>query len=345
MMRSFMFFALGILILAVGCATEREIVAEKEDDELLDVPNQAYLGQELAGDIPVVFAPGLVSAGENEMSVCLSPDSKVFYLFRTAPIYTPRFMLESRWTEKGWTRFQEVSFFDHKRNDSYHFYAPDGKRSYFQVSGERVLANGKKDPQDLFYVEKTEAGWGERTLIDFGERFAGLEAYPTISLKGELYFSALYEGKNRDLFFSRLEAGRFSDPQRLPAVINSPRGEYHPFIAPDGSYIIYDSAKENGFGGLDLWINFRNEDGSWGEAINLGQSVNSQTSEMRPYVSPDGKYLFFASDRRLEIDPGSEPLAGDELAKVFEQPGNGLQDIYWMKADFLWELKNEKEEQ
>ena len=327
------------LVFSISCNPSPQGNVAEVDESILDLPSTAYLGQDMPGDRPILFAPGIVSGGENEMSVCISPDGKVLYLFRTAPVFTPRFMLESRWTEKGWTQLHEVSFFDPDRRDSYHFYSPDGKRTYFQFNENRQISHGKVDPQDIFYVEKTDSGWGERVRIDFGDEFVGLEAYPTVSLEHELYFSALYEGRNRDLFFSRFEDEKFSDPERLPPVINSPRGEYHPFIAPDGSYIIYDSAKDGGLGSLDLWINFRAEDGSWGEAVNLGEHVNSEASEMRPYISPDGKYLFFASERRQDIKLPETALGSKELATAFDQPGNGLQDIYWLKADFLWELK------
>lgn len=337
------------LILAVAaslcsCQSADNHYGSLDKADLLPVPSSEYLGQIPPGDQPQLFAPGIVSAGENDMSVSISPDGKTFYLFRTAPFYSPRFMLESKWSGNGWRRFSEVSFFDKKRADSYHFFAPDGQRSYFQVFETRSFADGTEDIQDLFYVEKTDDGWGERIRIDFGSEFRGLEAYPTVALNGNLYFSALYQGENRDLFFASYLDGKYSDPQRLSEFINSPEGEYHPFIAPDESYIIYDSGKADGMGNLDLWINFRLENGSWSEGINLGSQVNSENSDMRPYVSPDSKYLFFASDRKQEITLPIKKLDSYEVEAIFGKPGNGLQDIYWMKADFLWELKKLIEE-
>ena len=42
---------------------------------------------------------------------------------------------------------------------------------------------------------------------------------------------------------------------------------------------------------------FRKDDGSWGKPMNLGKAVNSEAADLRPSVTPDGRFLFFTSDR------------------------------------------------
>jgi hypothetical protein len=56
---------------------------------------------------------------------------------------------------------------------------------------------------------------------------------------------------------------------------------------------MWDSEKDTGFGNNDLYISFRQRDGSWGSAINLGAKINTGAEEGGAYVTPDGKYLFF----------------------------------------------------
>jgi hypothetical protein len=53
----------------------------------------------------------------------------------------------------------------------------------------------------------------------------------------------------------------------------------------------------------DLHVSFWREDGSWTEPLNLGEGVNSSSAEVRPYVSPDGRYLFFTSNRPVGSAP------------------------------------------
>ena len=67
----------------------------------------------------------------------------------------------------------------------------------------------------------------------------------------------------------------------------------HRYSRPDESYLIWDEQGENGHGGADLFISFKQEDNSWGAAINLGDTINTSANEGGATVTPDGKYLFF----------------------------------------------------
>jgi Tol biopolymer transport system component len=85
----------------------------------------------------------------------------------------------------------------------------------------------------------------------------------------------------------------------------------HPAIASDERYIVFDSDRPGGLGETDLYVCFRRPDGSWGEAVNLGERVNSPGSESIPHFSPDGKFLFYTARR----------------------------DIYWLSTDLIDELR------
>jgi 7,8-dihydropterin-6-yl-methyl-4-(beta-D-ribofuranosyl)aminobenzene 5'-phosphate synthase len=62
---------------------------------------------------------------------------------------------------------------------------------------------------------------------------------------------------------------------------------FHPGIAPDEKFIVFDD--NNG-----LYVSFREGDGSWGQAVSLGEILGERITTI-PSVSPDGKYLFYAS--------------------------------------------------
>ena len=66
-----------------------------------------------------------------------------------------------------------------------------------------------------------------------------------------------------------------------------------PFIAPDETYIIWDGQRDSAVRNAELYISFRQKDGSWGEAIKMGDTINTEASEFAASVTPDGKYLFF----------------------------------------------------
>jgi len=82
--------------------------------------------------------------------------------------------------------------------------------------------------------------------------------------------------------------------------------------------MIYCSTMPGGLGGDDLFVTFKSSDGSWIKPIHMGSVINSAKSENRPYVSPDGKYFFYASTKR------------------------GYRDIYWVDAKIIEELRTKE---
>lgn len=90
------------------------------------------------------------------------------------------------------------------------------------------------------------------------------------------------------------------------------------YTAPDESYMIYCSMMPGGLGDDDLYITFKTADGSWSEPVHMGAEINTDKSENRPYVSPDGKYFFYTSTIR------------------------GNRDIYWVDAKIIEDLKQKE---
>ena len=71
------------------------------------------------------------------------------------------------------------------------------------------------------------------------------------------------------------------------------------FIAPDESYIIFCSARKSGFGRGDLYISFKDENGGWQEAQNMGKPINTEKHELCPFMTSDGRYLFYTSNQNI----------------------------------------------
>jgi len=71
----------------------------------------------------------------------------------------------------------------------------------------------------------------------------------------------------------------------------------------------------------------------------MGDKINSRFHEVAPYVSPDGKYLFFCSFRPNPPPYGKHRLTYMEIKKLLDGPGNGRGDIYWVSAKIIEELK------
>jgi hypothetical protein len=97
-------------------------------------------------------------------------------------------------------------------------------------------------------------------------------------------------------------------------------------VALDESFIIFSSFR-GGLGRSDLFISFRKSDGDWAKPVNMGPKINSAYKDEYPYLTPDGKYLFFNSNR-----PSSQ-----NRKAIPDGPGN----IYWVDAKIIYDLKKE----
>ena len=84
----------------------------------------------------------------------------------------------------------------------------------------------------------------------------------------------------------------------------------HAFITRDHKTIYFSSDMAGGIGGCDLYITERKSDGSWGDAKNLGPDVNTTWDEDAPFLSPDGKTLYFSSN-------GHEGFGGYDIYKTY----------------------------
>ncbi|MDO3386907.1 hypothetical protein QWI17_13755 [Gilvimarinus sp. SDUM040013] len=140
------------------------------------------------------------------------------------------------------------------------------------------------------YRERIDDDWSE--LKSLGSVFDKISIMSlTVSKNGTYVFDE--RDKVGTLRYSRIVDGEREAPRPFSKEINTGKWTAHPFIALDESYIIWDSERRGGFGGVDLYISFREKDGSWGAAINLGDKINTSGADSGAKVTPDGKYLFF----------------------------------------------------
>jgi hypothetical protein len=137
---------------------------------------------------------------------------------------------------------------------------------------EKPGVNGdlSSDGKTMFYLnqyrERTDDGWSE--LKNLGSAFEDIEIMRlTTSSKGTYVFDEFPRDGKGNLRYSRLINGEREAPKLFSKEINTGKNNVHPFIAPDESYILWDSERDGGYGGSDIYISFRQQDGSWGGAL------------------------------------------------------------------------------
>lgn len=102
------------------------------------------------------------------------------------------------------------------------------------------------------------------------------------------------------LFSSRLVDGKWEEPKGLPFNDN----EYsvgHATISKDGKWLYFASNMPGGIGGVDIYKAEIKENGTYGEAVNLGKKVNTEGDEMFPFFHASGEMLFFSSNGRVGL--------------------------------------------
>lgn len=107
-----------------------------------------------------------------------------------------------------------------------------------------------------------------------------------------IYQDSLGDGQVK---YSTLIGETWSAPVKLGSDINTKYWETHCTISSNGNELYFVSDRPNGLGKRDIYRCYKNSDGTWGKSENLGAIINTPYDEDAPFLSPDGKFLYFAS--------------------------------------------------
>lgn len=285
-----------------------------------------YLGQTPPGDVPELFAPGIISTGKEHSAAMFTPDGAEVWFGRMFPAAIWFSRLENGvWSEPA------VAPFSVENGDLYPHLAPHGNALYFctarDFDGLPELTS--RGDGRLCVTRRTASGWtGVRPLapeINFSDQRCQL----AVSQHGNLFIAARnpeQPDRSLDFFVFRMPDQQLEPPDLFTNALSSSTPDHSPFIAPDESYFIFSSFR-SGMGRSDLFISFRAPDGHWTKPVSLGPRINSAAKDEYPHVSPDGKYLFFNSNRPSALNDRTIP----------DGPGN----IYWVGAGFIEQLREE----
>ncbi len=275
-----------------------------------------YLGQPLPEKTPRLFARGIVSTRAGMYgTIVFSPDGREAFWkpeLSNALLFTK--------IENGCWSAPRGFPFTAKESIDVPFYSLDGRRLLFMAGSPNP--QGIVDKEGIWFVERRGAGWSEPKPFDTVVNSASMHWQFSMDRSGDIYLNS--EG---GICRARFEGGRYLAPEPLPAPINLKHseeekyraGEVGPFISPAGDYLIF---AKFGRGAL-LFVCFRMSDGTWSEPRNLSERLQTEGNDSAAHVSPDGKYLFFQSQRR-----GSGASRG----------------LYWVDAGVLEDLRPKEKE-
>ncbi|AZI27259.1 hypothetical protein EA772_18650 [Pedobacter sp. G11] len=131
-----------------------------------------------------------------------------------------------------------------------------------------------------------------------GVNTADPEYFPALTADGETMIFTRQVNGNEDFWTSQFKNNAWSLATPLSAKINTTRyNEGAQTISPDGKYLFFTGCnRPDGLGRCDIYVSHR-EGKDWGEPYNVGKPVNSEYWESQPAISPDGRTLYFISNR------------------------------------------------
>ena len=283
-----------------------------------------YLGQKPPGLKAEIFAPGIVStANYTEVLDVFLTNKEQIVFYRNlpcAPAGHPVFYttLTTEIKNGKWTLPSPVIYFKGPNNPELSL-IPDENIISFphnrSIDGTKVSPNGF----DIWVARKTKNGKYHIRWLGPKINSKKHDSWPSMTKDGTIYFYSDREGGmgGTDIFFTKLINGEYSKVESLGLPVNTKYNESDPYVARDGSYIVFCSGSplRKGYGKGDLYITFKKKDGSWSETINMGKGINSVSSETRPMLTKDGKYIFFSREN------------------------GGTLDIYWVNTKIIEDLR------
>ena len=280
-----------------------------------------------------LFLEGLISTPFKERDMTISKEEN--HLLFSIHSYNEdvRMIVEMRKENGSWSVPSVVSF-SGSYKDIEPMFAPDNKRLFF-ASDRPMFEGDASNDYNIWVVERKANGWGIPSPLDSLINTEGDEFYPSVTKNGTIYFTATRKegiGKE-DIYYSKFESNAYSKPVCLDTAINSATYEFNSFIDPDEKFILFSSyQRADGLGGGDLYISYQ-KNGKWQPAKHLKEGVNSTNLDYCPFVSADGKTLYFTSNRKAKKSIKSV----EDLRLELESPNNGFDNIYKIPFEGIFE--------
>ena len=265
--------------------------------------------------IPQIFMPGSLSGPASEDCLSLSPDGNtaVYDISSGKNV----FIVTAHRVNGTWST-PEIAPFSGVWKDHDPALSPDGTFLVFASNRPTTMGNPSQGNWGtLWKVERMPDGkWGTPNLLPPTVNFSTRTYAPSISADGSLYFIAPNPAGIMHIFRSQYRGGTYE--KAVEQEVGNPRAhEKDPGIAPDESFVVFDSNDPGKKGDPDrLFISFREGD-HWGKAMDLGDEVNAGNNPWGSHIGTDGTTLYYTSDRTEAVSyPRAPTQAEADLGRL-----------------------------
>lgn len=260
-----------------------------------------YFGQKTPGLTAEIFAPGTISVnGRYDFGISFSPALDEVY-FSVQPTEGPADIHFSTIENNKWQPIKKAKFTQgQKAGEMEPIVRADGNRIYFTGYSADFTH------EEIWYVDRVAKGWSKAVKLDSPINDDAV-MHLTQAKNGDVFY---LNRSKRKIYSSAYKNGEFPQVQ----AVNLKTGS-HPFISANQDYLLVQARNKEDDERKDseIYVYFKQKDGTWTKPINLGEAVNSSFHERVASVTPDGKYLFFSR---------------------YNEEG-GIANLYWVSADVI----------
>ncbi|CAM1359623.1 WD40-like Beta Propeller Repeat [Tenacibaculum sediminilitoris] len=285
---------------------------------------------------PKLFLPELFNGLPNVRDFSMSKNENEFYFTVESYLKEYSFIAYSKKVNNKWQKPEVVSF-SGQYKDLEPFLSPDGLKLFFASNRKNNDSGEVKKDMDIWYVTRKSLSDNWSNPINIGSTIntSANEFYPSVTEKGDLFFTAEYENSKgkEDIYVSRLINSVYTKPIPLDSGVNSEKYEFNAFVAPDESFIIFTSyGRKDDLGRGDLYISKKGGNNEWLPASHLS-SANSNKLDYCPFVDLQTNTLYFTSNPSSVAKVLPKKMTLKEFNNYLNSNPNGLSRIY--KIPFL----------
>ncbi|MBL7900737.1 MAG: OmpA family protein [Bacteroidia bacterium] len=186
------------------------------------------------------------------------------------------------------------------------FYLDDQKVIFSSARRGGVVTDPEKQDSryfcDLYFSQLEDTIW--QRPVNFGRPVnTSLHEGSAVFTPEEVMLFTRWSDNNRKeafIYMARTNGGKFYEAMKLGTNINLPGYKSHqPYVTADGRHLFFSSNRPGGKGGFDIWMASIDEDGFVGEAVNLGEPVNTESDEITPFFHDISNTLYFSSNGHI----------------------------------------------
>jgi Tol biopolymer transport system component len=276
-----------------------------------------------------LFGENVISTPDDEFGAQFSPDGRTLWFSKSVPRFHIDTIFVSNNRDGRWST-PEIASFSGIWHDYDPTITPDAQQLFF--ISDRPLVEGAAHPNyDIWVLDRTAHGWSEARNVGAPINGSWSSHFAIATRDGTLYFTSDHPGGKGylDVWRSRRVDGRYQEPENLGDAINNENwANYEVYVDPDETFMIVSAyGHDDSLGDCDLYLSeYRN--GVWSPLRNMGPGVNSAARDYSARVTPDGKYLFYTSERGVPTDARTKPWTYREFTRAIRGVRNGLGNLY-----------------